>query len=105
MIGRPAFTHHKEERHGNNTDRHFNPHAYRRTAHLASQQKLGILSQRRTRIDPSDSDHPVAPWEDLKRVREIIFDAEQAKMGKELVYAVDPISPCFGCCWGDPMGD
>ena len=56
----------KEEKHGYHTDHHFGPRAYRRTAHLASQQELGILSQRRNRIDPSDSGHPVAPWEDLK---------------------------------------
>jgi len=57
----------KEERHVHNTDHHFDPRVYRRTAHLASQQGLGILSQRRTRIGPSDSDHPVAAWKDLRK--------------------------------------
>jgi uncharacterized protein YjbJ (UPF0337 family) len=56
----------KEERHGNNTDHHFDSRASRRTAHLASQQELGILSQRRNRIDPSDFDHPGADGAALK---------------------------------------
>ena len=29
-------------------------------------RELGILSQRRNRFDPSDPDHPAAPWEDLR---------------------------------------
>ena len=57
----------KEKRHGHDTDHHFGPRADRRTACLASQQELGILSQRRTWTDLVDSAHFAAPWEDLKR--------------------------------------
>jgi len=65
---RGTFQTRKEKSNGYNTDRHFNPRTYRCTTHMAPQQELGILSQRRTRIDPSDYYHPVAPWEDLKRL-------------------------------------
>ena len=57
----------KEKSHGNNTACHLDPYAGWRSSHMASQQELGILSQRRTWIGPPDSDHPVTPWEDLKR--------------------------------------
>lgn len=58
----------KEKGHGNHTDCHLDPHAGGRPSHLAPQQELGILSQRRARIDPSDSDHPAAPWADMTRL-------------------------------------
>lgn len=64
---RGMFQTRKEKSHGNHTDCHLDPDVGWRSSHLAPQQELGILSQRRTRIGPSDSDHPVAPWEDLKR--------------------------------------
>jgi len=57
----------KEKSHGNHTTCHLNPPAGWRSSQLATQQELGILSQRRTRINPSDPDHPAAPWADLKR--------------------------------------
>ena len=57
----------KEKSHGNHTACHPDPNVDWRASHLAPQQEMGILSQRRTRIDPSDSDHPAASWEDLKR--------------------------------------
>ena len=56
----------KGGKNGHNTNHHSNPHAYRRNAHLATQQELGILSQRRTRIGSSDSDHPFTSREDIK---------------------------------------
>ena len=56
----------KEKRRGLDTDHRFGPRGYRRTAHLASQQELGILPQRRARVAPPDSDHPITPWADLK---------------------------------------
>ena len=56
----------KEESHGNHTDCHLDPHVRWRSSHLAPQQELGILSQRRTRINPSDFDHLAATWKDLK---------------------------------------
>jgi hypothetical protein len=62
-----TFLTRKEKCNGNYTDCHLDPHVGWRFPHLASQQELGILSQRRTRIGPSGSDHPAAPWEDLKR--------------------------------------
>ena len=46
-----------------NTSHHFDPHAYRRTAHLALQFGLGILSEWRSRIGPSHSNHSVA-WDE-----------------------------------------
>jgi hypothetical protein len=27
------------------------------------------------------------------------------KAGKEIIYAVNSISDCFGCCWGNSLGD
>ena len=56
----------KEEKHGYDTDRYFGTHLSRRTAHLASQQELGILSQRWTWIDSSDYNHPAADGANLK---------------------------------------
>ena len=56
----------KEEKHGDDTDRYFNSHPRWRTTNLASQQELGILSQRRTWIGSSDFDHPGADGADLK---------------------------------------
>jgi hypothetical protein len=56
----------KEKKYGYDIDRYFNSHLRRRTAHLASQQKLGILSQRWTWIGSSDFDHPAADGADLK---------------------------------------
>ena len=57
----------KEKIHGNHTDCDPDPNVGWRYSHLAPQQKMGILSQRRTRIGPSDPDHPAAPGADLKR--------------------------------------
>jgi uncharacterized protein YjbJ (UPF0337 family) len=56
----------KEEKHGYDTDRYFDSRLRRRTSHLASQQELGILSQRWTWIGSSDFDHPGADGADLK---------------------------------------
>jgi uncharacterized protein YjbJ (UPF0337 family) len=56
----------KEEKYGHDTDRYFDSRLRRRTSHLASQQELGILSQRWTWIGSSDFDHPGADGADLK---------------------------------------
>ena len=40
-------------------DRHHNFDAFGRTAHVASQPKLGLLSEWRAWLNPFDSDHPV----------------------------------------------
>jgi len=55
----------KEEEYGYDTDRYFGSRPRRRTADLASQQELGILSQRRPWIGSSDSDHPGAAGADM----------------------------------------
>ena len=55
----------KEEVYGYDTDRYSNYRLRRRTADLAPQQELGILSQRRTWIGSSDSDHPGAAGADM----------------------------------------
>ena len=59
----------KEEKYGYDTDRYFNSRPRRRTTHLASQQELGILSQRWTWIGSSDFDHPGADGADLRSKR------------------------------------
>jgi uncharacterized protein YjbJ (UPF0337 family) len=56
----------KEEKHGDDTDRYFDSRLGRRTTNLASQQELGILSQRRNWIGTSDFNYPGAHWADLK---------------------------------------
>jgi uncharacterized protein YjbJ (UPF0337 family) len=55
----------KEEKYGYDTDRYSNSRLRRRTADLAPQQELGILSQRRPWIGSSDSDHPGGAGADL----------------------------------------
>ena len=55
----------KEEKYGYDTDRYSNYRLRRRTADLAPQQELGILSQRRPWIGSSDSDHPGGAGADL----------------------------------------
>ena len=59
----------KEEKHGYDTDRYFNSHPRRRTTHLASQQELGILSQRWNWIGSSNFNHPGADGADLRGER------------------------------------
>ena len=59
----------KEEKHGHDTDRYFDSRLRRRTSHLASQQELGILSQRWTWIGTSDFNHPGADGADLRGKR------------------------------------
>jgi len=56
----------KEEKHGYDTDYYFDSRLSRRTTHLASQQELGILSQRWNWIGTSNFDHPGADGADLK---------------------------------------
>ena len=56
----------KEEKHGYDTDRYFNSHPRRRITHMASQQELGILSQRWNWIGSSNFNHPGADGADLK---------------------------------------
>jgi hypothetical protein len=56
----------EEKNHGYDTDRYFDSHLSWRTANLASQQELGILSQRWTWNDCSDFDHPAADGADMK---------------------------------------
>ena len=56
----------KEEKHGYDTDHYFDSRLSRRTTNLASQQELGILSQRWTWIGSSDFNHPGADGADLK---------------------------------------
>ena len=58
----------KEEKHGYDTDHYFDSRLRRRTTHLASQQELGILSQRWTWIGSSNFDHPGADGADLNSV-------------------------------------
>jgi uncharacterized protein YjbJ (UPF0337 family) len=55
----------REEKYGYDTDRYSNYRLRRRTADLASQQELGILSQRGTWIGSSDSDHSGAAGADM----------------------------------------
>jgi uncharacterized protein YjbJ (UPF0337 family) len=55
----------KEEKYGYDTDRYSNYRLRRRTADLAPQQELGILSQRGPWIGSSDSDHPGGAGADL----------------------------------------
>jgi uncharacterized protein YjbJ (UPF0337 family) len=55
-----------EGKYGYDTDRYFDSRPRRRTANLAPQQELGILSQRWTWIDSSDRDHPGAAGADMK---------------------------------------
>jgi uncharacterized protein YjbJ (UPF0337 family) len=55
----------KEERYGYDTDRYSNYRLRRRTADLAPQQELGILSQRRPWFGSSDSDHSGAAGADM----------------------------------------
>jgi uncharacterized protein YjbJ (UPF0337 family) len=55
----------REEKYGYDTDRYSNYRLRRRTADLAPQQELGILSQRRPWIGSSDSDHPGAAGADM----------------------------------------
>ena len=59
----------KEVRYGDYTDRYSYSRLSRRTTHLASQQEMGILSQRRNRIGSSDCAHPAADGTDLRRSR------------------------------------
>jgi hypothetical protein len=59
----------KEEKHGYDTDRYFDSRLSRRTTHLASQQELGILSQRWNWIGSSDFNHPGADGADLRSKR------------------------------------
>ena len=59
----------KEEKHGYDTDRYFDSRLSRRTTHLASQQELGILSQRWNWIGTSDFNHPGADGADLRGKR------------------------------------
>lgn len=55
-----------EEKHEYNIDRYSRHRFGRRTSHLATQQELGILSQRRTGSGSADFDHPDADGTDLK---------------------------------------
>jgi uncharacterized protein YjbJ (UPF0337 family) len=55
----------EEEKYGYDTDSYFDSRSHRRSADLASQQKLGILSQRRPWIGSSDSDHTDAAGADM----------------------------------------
>jgi uncharacterized protein YjbJ (UPF0337 family) len=59
----------KEEKHGYDTDHYFDSRLSRRTTHLASQQELGILSQRWNWIGTSDFNHPGADGADLRGKR------------------------------------
>ena len=59
----------KEEKHGYDTDHYFDSRLSRRTTHLASQQELGILSQRWNWIGSSDFNHPGADGADLRGKR------------------------------------
>jgi hypothetical protein len=63
---RVCFGKREEENDGTHSAYYFDHSAYRQSAYLASQFGLGILSQRRTRNDPSHLDHPVAAAGDLK---------------------------------------
>ena len=56
----------KEKKHGYDTDHYFDSRLSRRTTHLATQQELGILSQRWNWIGSSDFNHPGADGADLK---------------------------------------
>jgi hypothetical protein len=70
----------KEKKHGNHPDCHPDPHGAWRSTKVAPQQGLGILSQRRPWIDSFDSDHPSAPWADIKeRLYSNRNDAGQSK--------------------------
>ena len=59
----------KEEKHGYDTDHYFDSRLSRRTTHLASQQELGILSQRWNWIGSSDFNHLGADGADLRGKR------------------------------------
>jgi hypothetical protein len=59
----------KEEKHGYDTDHYFDSRLSRRTTHLASQQELGILSQRWNWIGTSNFNHPGADGADLRGKR------------------------------------
>ena len=59
----------KEEKQGYDSDRYFDSRLRRRTSHLASQQELGILSQRWNWIGSSDFDHSGADGADLRGKR------------------------------------
>jgi uncharacterized protein YjbJ (UPF0337 family) len=59
----------KDEKQRYDSDRYFDSRLRRRTTNLASQQELGILSQRRTWIGSSDFDHLGAYGADLRDER------------------------------------
>ena len=67
-LGCDTFQTRKEKSHGDHTGYHLDPYVGWRSSYMATQQELGVLSKRRTGIDPSDSDHPAALWEDIKRL-------------------------------------
>ena len=56
----------KEEKHGYDTDHYFDSRLRRRTTHLASQQELGILSQRWNWIGSSNFNYSGADGADLR---------------------------------------
>ena len=59
----------KEKKQGYDTDRYFDSRLRRRTTHLASQQELGILSQRWNWIGSSNFNYPGADGADLRGER------------------------------------
>jgi hypothetical protein len=56
----------RRKKHVYDTDSYFSTCSCWRTAYLAAQQELGILSQRRGWIDSFDFAHPAATGADLK---------------------------------------